>query len=788
MAADKKLATGALASVFDKFVSLCWVKNRCDTKPQPELVSIKALIAQFSSPKMDRGTLTAAEYAAADDKIKHDEKDGEAFIPAVFSKPNTRRQDDVHEVTAFVFDFDGGVTRAEFEQKLKPFGYFAFTTYSHSVMVERWRLVLFYAFPASPSDHRQVYSYFARTFEGRLDDRAKTLNQLWYSPACPPDAGALFCSFVNEAPLLVPSDIVALERNRDQASAVGAKSLSPAGTHHSTLVVAQQAGQNSPMLGSNSDEFANVTDALRHICPDDRGVWIKMGMALKQAKPCDAYRTVWLQWSKASKKYDEDAAISAWQSFKGKADGVTLGTIFYLARQAGWTPTSIADDNAASVEELNADHFVARENGKTCVFREKHDETAGRKYLERMMPKDVVDFYRNRKITMGKKQVGLGAYWLDAEDRRQYKDVVFAPNQDVPGSYNLWHGFSVEPRRGNWSKMRNHIKKVICAGDKDLNQYVLGWMASAVQRPDCPGEVALVLQGSRGAGKGSFVHPFGRLFGQHYLQVTQARQLVGNFNSHLHDCLVLFADEAFWAGDRQGENVLKALITEPTIMIEPKGINAYSIPNYLHIIIASNSDWVIPAGERERRYCVLKVSDIHAQDTGYFAALRDEMENGGLGAMLFDLQKMDLSKFDVRKAPYTTGLKEQMLHTMSHEKRWWYEELQSGEMWTQSPAFDMRTINDVGVPPNSVARSVLQQRFVEACRGLHASRGNATELGMLLPKLLPEGWPKELRTPMTAPNVGRRYYLLPSLTVAREYFEQVTGLVGVFEDEAQGEN
>jgi len=32
--------------------------------------------------------------------------------------------------------------------------------------------------------------------------------------------------------------------------------------------------------------------------------------------------------------------------------------------------------------------------------------------------------------------------------------------------------------------------------------------------------------------------------------------LVGNFNAHLIDCVLLFADEAFWAGDKQGENTL----------------------------------------------------------------------------------------------------------------------------------------------------------------------------------------------------------------------------------------
>jgi hypothetical protein len=530
------------------------------------------------------------------------------------------------------------------------------------------------------------------------------------------------------------------------------------------------------MPALNADEMDHVVDALRYICADDREIWIKVGMALKQGAPCGDPRAVWLQWSKKSKKYDETDAIYNWESFKGKDGGVALGTIYYLARQAGWGPTSVDAAISAEVAELNADNFVARENGKTCVFREKRDEAAGRQYLERMTPKDLIDFYQNRKITIGKKQVGLGTYWMGSPDRRQYNDVIFLPNGNVEGSYNLWRGFSVKPRRGNWSKMRNHIKKVICAGNKELNEYVLGWMASAVQYPERPAEVALVLQGARGTGKGSFVHAFGHLFGQHYLQVTQARHLVGNFNSHLRDCIVLLADEAFWAGDRQGESVLKALVTEPTIMIEPKGINSFSVINYLHIIIATNNAWAVPAGERERRYCMLQVSDIHAQDTQYFAALRSEMDNGGLGAMLYDSQKMDLSTFNIRKVPYTDGLREQMLHTLSLEMSWWYEELQSGAMWSQPQALGVSSMNDVSLPPNSIPRSALQERFAEACRGLYAGRGSVTRLGILLAKVLPKGWPQEVRPPMADGRPGTRYYVLPSLAVAREHFAKTTGI------------
>jgi hypothetical protein len=61
-----------------------------------------------------------------------------------------------------------------------------------------------------------------------------------------------------------------------------------------------------------------------------------------------------------------------------------------------------------------------------------------------------------------------------------------------------------------------------------------------------------------------------RLFGQHGLRIQSREHLTGRFNPHLRDCCLLFADEAYWPGDKTAEGILKGLITEPDIPIEAK--------------------------------------------------------------------------------------------------------------------------------------------------------------------------------------------------------------------------
>src|SRR5262249_36110489 len=159
-----------------------------------------------------------------------------------------------------------------------------------------------------------------------------------------------------------------------------------------------------------------------------------------------------------------------------------------------------------------------------------------------------------------------------------------APNSNDTTKLNLWTGFSCDAVDGDCGLYLDHLIQIVCSGNQDHSEYLLNWMANAVQHPDKPGEVAVVLRGRERVGKGVFAKEFGRLFGSHFLQLIQAKHLTGHFNSHLQQCSVLYADESFFAGDRSHESTLKGLITEDTVMIEPKGCDSFPVCNCIHLI------------------------------------------------------------------------------------------------------------------------------------------------------------------------------------------------------------
>ncbi|HRP72154.1 MAG TPA: DUF5906 domain-containing protein [Luteimonas sp.] len=343
---------------------------------------------------------------------------------------------------------------------------------------------------------------------------------------------------------------------------------------------------------------------------------------------------------------------------------------------------------APELLELNDKHAVIADMGGKClVISEVFDKTLNRYRLSKQSFDTIRNRYSNRRVVIGMDEQGnaktkpLGGWWLENLRRRQYERIVFAPGGSSPDEYNLWQGFAVEAKPGDkHQSFLAHLRDNVCSGNAEHFAYLVGWMARAVQEPDSPGEVAVVMRGARGTGKSFFGKSFGKLFGRHYLQVANPKHLVGQFNAHLRDTVLLFGDEAFFAGDRQHEGVLKTLITEEQVIVEGKGVDAEPWPNYTHLILASNDAWVVPAGVDERRFFVLDVSDNRKQDHDFFAAISEDLAHGGLENLLHYLRAYDLSGYEVRRVPKTEALADQQAESLRGIERYVFDLL-----WTAEP-------------------------------------------------------------------------------------------------------
>ncbi len=425
------------------------------------------------------------------------------------------------------------------------------------------------------------------------------------------------------------------------------------------------------------------------------------------------------------------------------------------------------------LRKLNEKHAVIADIGGKCrIISEVYDPALRRTKISKQSFEDFRNRYCHIKVQVGVTEAGApiykpaGAWWCGHSQRRQYEMITFAPGREVEDAYNLWRGFAYDSLPGTKHlSFLSHVKENICGGNEEHYSYLLKWMARAVQHPDSPGEVAVVLRGKRGTGKSFYAKVFGSLFGRHFLQVSDSKHLVGSFNAHLRDTVILFGDEAFFAGDRRHESVLKTLITEEHLVVEGKGVDAEAAPNYTHLLLASNDEWVVPAGLDERRFFAIDMGEDHKQDHHYFKAIRNDLDAGGMENLLFFLMTLDLKGFEVRSAPQTLALQDQKVLSMAPEIQWLFEKLMEGRLTRSASEWTEKVIKD----------SLYDDYIGDLKDQGRNFRQSRTSFGRFLQRALPGDFPRSTQELADVPWVNEQGYQV--LLRKRVYVYQVPPLV-----------
>lgn len=417
-----------------------------------------------------------------------------------------------------------------------------------------------------------------------------------------------------------------------------------------------------------------------------------------------------------------------------------------------------------SVERMNEEWAVILLGSKALVMHERAD--APLEDRVRFLSVDAFKVWFKNRRTEYKKGDDIASTtwadrWLASKDRRQYRGIEFRPGEEGEREdyFNLWRGFSVEPKRGgSYTIFRDHLFTNVCHGDKALFAWVFGWFAHIFQRPQERIGTSLVLRGAMGSGKTKVGEVFGSLIQAHYFMVDDPRYVTGQFNAHMSSCLLLQAEEAVWAGDKAAEGRLKGLVTSQYQMIEHKGVDSIRLQNFVRLIMTSNEDWVVPAGKDERRFCVLDVSSAVAQNHAYFREMEEELAAGGREALLQDLLDYKLDDLNLREIPKTAALLEQKIRSLDPVEAWWLSRLKDG-----SPTHELDHW------PISISRRELINDFINASEKAGVKRrGFEVEIGMKLRKIAPGIRSKRI----ALDEKGKRVwcYMLPGLDEAREAF------------------
>lgn len=243
--------------------------------------------------------------------------------------------------------------------------------------------------------------------------------------------------------------------------------------------------------------------------------------------------------------------------------------------------------------------------------------------------------------------------WANHPGRKIIKGLVFEPSGNVPANYvNLFDGFPIAPDTrgvGGCRRILQHIYALCGKRDEEF-EWLVRWMAYPLQFPGAKMATSVIMHGAEGTGKSLIWDGvIGKIYGKYSITVGQM-QIESQFTGW-QSCKCFALCEEVVARNEQAhyKGRLKHLVSGTTLIINEKQLPAREENNHLNTVFLSNSDKPLSLDLGDRRYLVLKIMDVPAEQ--YFTDLLAEIENGGVEAFYHHLLTLDLNGFNGHTKP-----------------------------------------------------------------------------------------------------------------------------------------
>jgi len=253
--------------------------------------------------------------------------------------------------------------------------------------------------------------------------------------------------------------------------------------------------------------------------------------------------------------------------------------------------------------------------------------------------------------------------WKNSTKRRTVRqsEVVFDPTGKAPESHiNLFDGFALEPKKGDVTPILELIRYLTSRASDDADEadnvmhWLLCWLAYPLQKVGSKLRTSVIMHGDEGAGKNFLFDTVVAIYGKYGTTVGQD-ELEDKFNDWRSCKLFVVGDEVSSRAELvHNKNRLKALITSPTVQINPKNLPRREESNHMNVAFLSNEITPLALDNSDRRYLVIYTP--RAKDFHFYKRLGDWRKSGGLEAFYHYLLEYPLKDFDpFAPAPQTAA-------------------------------------------------------------------------------------------------------------------------------------
>lgn len=278
--------------------------------------------------------------------------------------------------------------------------------------------------------------------------------------------------------------------------------------------------------------------------------------------------------------------------------------------------------------------------------------------------------------------------WKTSERRRTVRldQVVFDPTMtcDPKTTVNLYDGMAMEPKKGDVGPILDLIRFLTsraCQGEQECDNvmhWLLCWLAYPLQNPGAKLRTSVVMHGDEGAGKNFLFDIMVSIYGKYGALVGQD-ELEDKFNDWRSCKLFVVGDEVSSRAELvHNKNRLKALITSPTVQINPKNLARREEKNQMNIVFLSNELQPLALDNSDRRYLVVYTP--RAKDPEYYRVLGEWRDAGGAEAFYQYLLEYPLEDFHPYSPAPMTEAKSALIEINRKSPELFWSEWSGGEL------------------------------------------------------------------------------------------------------------
>jgi hypothetical protein len=197
---------------------------------------------------------------------------------------------------------------------------------------------------------------------------------------------------------------------------------------------------------------------------------------------------------------------------------------------------------------------------------------------------------------------------------------------------NLYSPGPIRPAPGDWAPWEEYLNHLFPA-EADC-EIMKRWAATLVARPDIRMKFGILLMSeTQGVGKGTFARVLADLVGRDNASFPSASMIVDSpFNGWIAGKRLICVDEIYEGHSWKAYNKLKPYVTDESIEVNVKHLATWTMPNWTHYILMSNSRAALKIEASDRRWFIPEVTE-ELWDEARFTEFYEWLRAGGLATI-----------------------------------------------------------------------------------------------------------------------------------------------------------